>query len=243
MILAYILGIISVIILVSGLVMFVILLFRKVSKLLLCLVFAGALVVATIIGIICVAIFTFSFDNDNANITKENFEEIDKQNEEILGRIKQEEVSNLNEEDNKKEDVKKEIETTELSLKDQGKIKNTDHNFIITVGEEEVNKIRVVKVNPFEGVTNSYMYCYKTMDTIYEGSLDCNEDETPIFSINIYTKDQWAIEAVSPFAGTVMGQDGGYYFVFYRPNGILPIDIPSTEEYYNSVIQSIDFAD
>lgn len=253
MILAYIFGIISLFILLIGFIVFIILLVKKKKKLLSCLLFAGFIFIATIIGVICVIIFAINIDRDNPELTKKYFDEMDKENQQLLDKVNKEEKENdssIKSEDSSKKDTNTDVDTEDEteeqktpSLKDQGKIKNNDYNFIITVGREEVKKIREVKIESFEGVTDSYTYCYKTKDGNYEGSSDCQKGEVPIFSINIYTEKQWEEEALSPFAGTVMGQDGGYYFVFYRPNGIFPEDVPSTEEYYNSVIASIDFAD
>lgn len=240
MTLAYILGVFSIFILVAGLVVLMVMLFKKISKLLSCLVFSAFIVVAVIIGIICAIIFTISIDSENSEITKEYFDKIDYKNEEVKKEIdkKKEEENKISEESGSTPEKAKTPRP-----KDQGKIKNTDYNFIITVGKEEVKKIRMVKTKPFEGVTDSYAYCYQTNRGNYDGSSSCKENEAPVFSINIYTKKQWEKESKSPFAGTVMGQDGGYYFVFYHPNGILPDEVPATEKYYNSVIQSIDFAD
>ncbi len=123
-----------------------------------------------------------------------------------------------------------------------GLVKNTDYGFIIDVGaENEINFWETPEYYPLEGVTATYYYCYLTDDYDYEDYY-CGTGWVNSFSIQVYTESQWQVVR-DLITGTLMGQDGGYYFVLTHPNGFLPDDVPSTQTFYDSVIYSIDFAD
>lgn len=124
-----------------------------------------------------------------------------------------------------------------------GLIKNYDYNFIINVGaDRELNFWSSRESYPIEGITDTYYYCYLTTDYEYEDYY-CGTGWAEAFIIDVYTESQWQAIQGSSIAGTLMGQDGGYYFTLSHPNGVLPSDVPTTESYYNNVIYSIEFTD
>ena len=133
-----------------------------------------------------------------------------------------------------------EVEVVDLEA--EGKIKNDDYHYIIDVGKEHVGKMTQIKSDQLEGITDTYVYCYETVAEDY-GGLYCDSNEVGIFNINIYSEAEWQEALTYPFVGTLMGQDAGYYFALSHPNGLMPEDVPANEDYYDSVITSIDFAD
>ena len=127
---------------------------------------------------------------------------------------------------------------------EDGIIYNDDYGFSVDVGKKHESKIWVSDDYWTEDpwFTNRYVFCYQSEDLDYY-EYDCGTGWATTFDISVYDETQWADMADSVYSGTLMGQDGGYYFVLSHPNGILPDDVPTSNEFYEKVINSIDFAD
>lgn len=123
----------------------------------------------------------------------------------------------------------------------QGQLNNLDYGFLIDAGTEHANKITMVSLTPFEGVTDTYLYCYETADTTY-ASADCPAGSVEIFRINVYTTAQYQAVQDAPFAGTMITEAAGFVYELAHPNGLLPEDVPANEAFYEAVVASFHFA-
>lgn len=127
-----------------------------------------------------------------------------------------------------------------------GLLKNTDYNYILDVGKKHAKKITVKHyAYPLEGITDTYYYCYDSSNADYF-SYECDYEGVILFDVSVYSESQWqelVDLGVADMYGTYLGQDAGYHFKLSHPNGLMPEDMPTTDEYYNSVASSIDFAD
>lgn len=127
------------------------------------------------------------------------------------------------------------------ALRDQGQLYNEDYSFIIEVGTAREPFMTEVAIIPFDGVVDTYVYCYKTTDADYASS-DCPGTAVEAFRINVYTVSQWAAVQDSPFVGTELDATAGYVYEFTHPNGLFPNDVNIDDEFYNTVIASFHFA-
>ena len=91
------------------------------------------------------------------------------------------------------------------------------------------------------------MYCFDTAEKNDE-VIYCDPGEVAIFSVDVMTSDQWSAMfsddyEMTPFdmGYNVMIDQGNIYYVFSHPNGFLPDDAPIGDEFYNSVMSSIEF--
>lgn len=245
MIVVILLGILAFLVFAGGLTAFIIMLVKKVKWWGSCLVLVGVLGLTGLLILAALGFWVYEKSGDKIDSAKDfigELEDIQEEAEKVS-----EELENLNASTLTNSSTNTNTNSSSTTkdadyYKDQGMILNEDYHFLITVGEDKAKKFTVEETTPYEGVTASYMYCYETTDTSYEPYY-CPAGTAPSFSINVYTTSQWNEVKDSPFAGTSMGQDGGYYFIFSHPNGLLPSDVPTTDEFYDSVIYSIDFAD
>lgn len=127
------------------------------------------------------------------------------------------------------------------ALRNQGQLYNEDYSFIIEVGTTYEPKMTEVAIVPFDGVLDTYVYCYRTTDADY-ASTDCPGTAVEAFRINVYTTSQWEDVQDSPFVGTQLDATAGYVYEFTHPNGLFPNDVPIDNEFYDSVIASFHFA-
>lgn len=127
------------------------------------------------------------------------------------------------------------------ALRDQGQLYNEEYSFIITVGTAREPYMTEVAIVPFDGVLDTYVYCYKTTDANYASS-DCPGTAVEAFRINVYTNSQWEAVQDSPFIGTELDATAGYVYEFTHPNGLFPEDVDIDDEFYNTVIASFHFA-
>ena len=235
MILVYVLAAAACLVFAGGAAAFIIMLVKKVKWWGSCLVLVGVLGLTFLLTLGAVGFWVYEKSGDKIDSAKD-----------FIGELEdlQEEAGKISEEfDDLDIDISDDTDTKDADYYvKQGMLLNEDYNFLITVGEDKAKKFTVTVTAPIEGITASYTYCYETTDTSYEPYY-CPVGTAPSFSINVYTTSQWNAVKDSPFLGTLMGQDGGYYFVFSHPNGLLPSDVPTTDEFYDSVIYSIDFAD
>ncbi|NQV12753.1 MAG: hypothetical protein HQ530_00420 [Parcubacteria group bacterium] len=251
MIAVILLGIAAFLVLAGGLAAFIIMLVKKVKWWGSCLVLVGVLGLTGLLVSAAVGFWVYEKSGDKIDSAKDFFGELEDFQEEAEEAMKEaEKVSdeldkvNTNTSTNTNTSSDKSESTTKDAdyYKDQGMIENTDYSFLITVGEDKAKKITQKETVPLEGVTAAYLYCHQTTDNSY-GSSECPTGTVEIFRISVYTVSQWNEVKDSPFAGTSMGQDGGYYFIFSHPNGLMPSDVSISGEFYSGVITSIDFAD
>lgn len=127
------------------------------------------------------------------------------------------------------------------TLRDQGQLYNEDYSFLIDVGAAHEPYMTEVAIVPFDGVLDTYVYCYKTTDADYASS-DCPGTAVEAFRINVYTSAQWAAVQDSPFVGTQLETTAGYVYEFTHPNGFFPDDVDIDDEFYETVIASFHFA-
>lgn len=130
-------------------------------------------------------------------------------------------------------------ELTNLSA--QGQLVNSDYGFIIDVGSTHADNITVETITPFEGVTDTYVYCYVTSDVSAESS-NCPAGSVETFRINVYTTEQYQPIQEGPGAGSLITETAGYVYELAHPNGLLPDDVPANEDFYNDVVASFHFA-
>lgn len=123
----------------------------------------------------------------------------------------------------------------------QGQIYNEDYGYVIEVGTEHKLYMTEVYMVPFDGVLDTYIYCYETADNDL-ASLDCPGTAAEVFRINVYTDSQWEAVQNSPFVGTRLDATAGYVYELTHPNGLLPDDVPADDTFYNAVIASFHFA-
>lgn len=126
-------------------------------------------------------------------------------------------------------------------LAQDGKIYNEDYSFLLTVGQEHAANITEVYMVPYDGVSATYLYCYKTSDVDY-ASIDCPGTAVELFRVNVYTLSEWETVTDSPFVGTKMMETAEHVYELTHPNGFLPADVPASEAFYTSVISSFNFA-
>lgn len=132
--------------------------------------------------------------------------------------------------------------TEELTdLTDQGQLYNEDYSFLIDVGAEHSKNITAVAITPFDGVTATYLYCYATVDTSYS-TADCPTGTVETFRINVFTAKQYEAIKDGPGAGSLINETAGYVYELNHPNGLLPDDVPATDEFYDGIIASFNFA-
>ena len=137
----------------------------------------------------------------------------------------------------------KEVDITEEDLsaqENEGRLYNEDYGFTIDVGVDDVVNLTEVAIVPFAGVTATYIYCYDTVEDEYASS-DCPGTAVEAFRINIYTSEQYADIADGPGAGTIITETAEYVYELSHPNGLLPDDVPASEDFYQGIIDSFLF--
>lgn len=127
------------------------------------------------------------------------------------------------------------------ALRNQGLLYNKDYSYIIEVGTAHAPKMTEVAIVPFDGVFDTYVYCYQTTDADYASS-DCPGTAVEAFRINVYTTRQWADVQDSPFVGTQLDAAAGFVYEFAHPNGLFPDDVDIDDEFYDQVIARFHFA-
>jgi len=251
MIAVILLGILAFLVLAGGLTAFIIMLVKKVKWWGSCLVLVGVLGLTFLLTVGALGFWVYEKSGDKIDSAKdfigelEDFQEEAEKISEELENLDTDTLTNTSTSTNSSTDSSKKTDSTTKDAdyyKDLGMIENTDYNFLITVGKDHAKKITQKKSSLLEGVMDSYSYCYQTADSGY-GGVDCPDGTVSAFAITVYTEIQWQAVKDYPLVGTLMGQDGGNYFAFSHPNGIMPTDVPATDEFYDSVIYSIDFAD
>lgn len=117
------------------------------------------------------------------------------------------------------------------------------YGFTLEVGEDHVDKIRPLSIDPGSFAESSYIFCYDTKEE-NEDVIYCDPGEAPVFFVDIMTQTQWE-ETNSSYgeAYLSMAEREGLYYIFSHPNGILPSDVPSTQNFYDKVMDSIKFSE
>ncbi|MFH2105387.1 MAG: hypothetical protein ABII72_04095 [Parcubacteria group bacterium] len=249
MIVVILLGIAAFLVFAGGLAAFIIMLVKKVKWWGSCLVLVGVLFLTGLLVSAAVGFWVYEKSGDKIDSAKDFMGELEDFQEEAakvsdeLDKVNTNTSTNTNTSSDTDSSDKSESTTKDADYyKDQGMIENEDYSYLITVGEDKAKKITQKEAVPLEGVTAAYVYCHQTTDSSYDSS-ECPTGTVEIFRISVYTVSQWNEVKDSPFAGTSMGQDGGYYFIFSHPNGLMPSDVSISGEFYSGVITSIDFAD
>jgi len=242
MILVYLLGVVAFLVFAGGVTAFIIMLVKKVKWWGSCLVLVGVLSLTGLLILAALGFWVYEKSGDKVDSAKDFLGQLEEVKEEAEKVSEEMDKISTNTSTNTSSDTNTSTTKDDDYYQEQGMLLNEDYNFLLTVGVDKAKKFTVKETTSLDGVTSSYTYCYKTTDTSFE-PYDCPAGTAPSFSINVYTASQWTDVSTSPFVGTLMGQDGGYYFAFSHPNGLLPSDVPTTDEFYDSVIMSIDFAD
>ncbi len=126
------------------------------------------------------------------------------------------------------------------SLVAAGELYNEDYSYIIEVGAEHVPNITEVAIVPFDGVTATYLYCYDTTE-IDLASFDCPGTAAEAFRINVYTTAQY--DDIADFSyGTLITETAGYVYELTHPNGLLPVNVPADNSFYDTIVSSFHFA-
>ncbi|MFH1781102.1 MAG: hypothetical protein ABH835_00575 [Patescibacteria group bacterium] len=122
----------------------------------------------------------------------------------------------------------------------QGMLVNDYEFFAVDVGKEYVDYFTVMPVYVDSSFAlASYAYCYDTVET-YSDDMNCPEGYVTAFTIDVM--DQTQYEAANQYGFyNLMYTDGYYNYVLSHPNGLLPSDTPTTDEFYNQVIDSFEF--
>lgn len=118
-----------------------------------------------------------------------------------------------------------------------------DYGFTLEVGAEHADKIRPVAIDPGSFAQASYVFCFDTAEP-NEEVIYCEPGEAMIFEVNIMTPAQWSETAASDYGDAYlsMAERNNLFYIFSHPNGVLPSDAPATEDFYNQVRDSIEFA-
>lgn len=127
------------------------------------------------------------------------------------------------------------------ALRNQGQLYNQEYGYIIEVGTSHEPYITEFKIVPFDGVLDTYLYCYRTTDADF-ASADCPGTAVEAFRINVYTKAQWQAVQDSPFVGTQLDATSGYVYELTHPNGLFPDDVVIDDQFYETVVASFHFA-
>ncbi|MFC1640818.1 hypothetical protein ACFL2D_02075 [Patescibacteria group bacterium] len=250
MIAAYFLIFLSIIFGIVGIIVGIILLmkFKGKKKLYTCLFGCCIFPLAILLGGVGSWMFTQVINDDQEVGVKDYYEELHEDNEVLKERLgltgetevvetpTTEEPATTITEDDFTDDAAGDPYTYNASL---GRLFNEDYSFTVLVGKEHVDKIRQTKID-FDDAEAVYMYCYDTA-IASEASTYCDAGEAPVFSISVYTQQQWDQISDGPVSELVMAQKIGRYITFSHPNGELPSDVPSTQEFYNSIVASIEF--
>ena len=68
----------------------------------------------------------------------------------------------------------------------------------------------------------------------------CPDGFATSFIVDVMTEDQYN-EANTMGMYQLMDSSTGWYYVLSHPNGILPDEVPTSDEFYNTVVNSFEF--
>lgn len=120
-------------------------------------------------------------------------------------------------------------------------IYNDDYGFYLDLGKY-APKVSVAYNYP-EWAEATYSYCYELTDPTYE-SYECGDGYVPIFEVTVFNDDQYMSEVIdSPYGDlyTLLDMRPNQNIMFSYPNGVLPDEAPSTQEFYDNVIESFSY--
>lgn len=117
------------------------------------------------------------------------------------------------------------------------------YGFILELGEDHVDKIKLLEIDPGGFAESSYVFCYDSKEE-FEDVIFCDLGEAPMFFVDVMTQTQWEETVDSEYGGGYfsMGERDSLFYIFSHLSDELPSDVPSSEDFYNQVMDSFEFS-